>query len=71
MAFNILMVEDDRQICEVVGDFFAGKSGGELELSFAADGDRAMEMLYQIHQGQFFSRWRKEIVMMVIKKRSH
>lgn len=47
MAFNILMVEDDRQICEVVGDFFAGKSGGELELSFAADGDRAMEMLYE------------------------
>ena len=31
MAFHILMVEDDRQICEVVEDFFAGKSGGELK----------------------------------------
>ena len=48
MAFHILMVEDDRQICEVVGDFFDGKSDGELELNFATDGDRAMEMLYEM-----------------------
>ena len=47
MAFHILMVEDDIQICEVVEDFFTGKSNGELELDITGDGDEAMEMLYE------------------------
>ena len=47
MAFHILMVEDDSQICEVVEDCFKEKSEGELEIEFAVDGDTAMEMLYE------------------------
>ena len=47
MAFHILMVEDDAEICEVVEDFFVEKSGHEMELQFAADGGSAFEMLYE------------------------
>lgn len=47
MAFQILMVEDDAEICEVVEDFFVKKSGHEMELQFAADGESAFEMLYE------------------------
>ena len=47
MAFHILMVEDDSQVCEAVEDYFKEKSEGELEIEFAADGDGAMEMLYE------------------------
>lgn len=47
MAFHILMVEDDSAICEVVEDYFIEKSNHELELEFAGDGDKAMEMLYE------------------------
>lgn len=47
MAFYILMVEDDPEICEAVGDFFTEKSGGRLRMEFAQDGDRAMELLYE------------------------
>ena len=42
MAFHILMVEDDSQICEVVEDYFTEKSEGELEIEFAADGDTVL-----------------------------
>lgn len=47
MAFHILMVEDDPEICEVVEDYFIEKSNHELELEFAGNGDTAMEMLYE------------------------
>lgn len=46
MAFQILMVEDDRQICEVVGDYFTDKSENNILVEFAEDGDMAMEKLY-------------------------
>ena len=47
MAFQILMVEDDRQICEIVGDYFSDKSENAVEVEFASDGDLAMEKLYE------------------------
>lgn len=47
MAYNILVVEDSAQIRETIGDFFAAKSGGTMQLSFAEDGDRGLDMLYE------------------------
>lgn len=47
MAFYILMVEDDPEICEAVGDFFTDKSGGQFQMEYAKDGDCAMELLYE------------------------
>ena len=47
MAFQILMVEDDPEICEVVRDYFQEKSNDTMKLHFAGDGDRAMELLYE------------------------
>ncbi|MCR5700871.1 MAG: response regulator transcription factor [Lachnospiraceae bacterium] len=47
MAFQILMVEDDRQIYEVVGDFLTDKSENKITVEFAEDGDKATEMLYE------------------------
>ncbi len=47
MAYNILVVEDSDRIRETIGDFFAAKSGGTMQLSFAEDGDRGLDMLYE------------------------
>ena len=47
MAYNILVVEDSARIRETIGDFFSAKSGGTMQLSFAEDGDRGLDMLYE------------------------
>jgi len=47
VAYNILVVEDSSQIRETIGDFFNAKCGGTMQLFFAADGDKALEMVYE------------------------
>ncbi len=43
MAYRVLLVEDDRQIREVVEDYFSDKSGGEITVITAQDGDEGLE----------------------------
>ena len=47
MAYNILVVEDSSQIRETIGDFFNAKCGGTMQLFFAGDGDKGLEMVYE------------------------
>lgn len=47
MAFRLLTVEDSPQIREMIGDFFNAKGKDTFEVSFAADGDTALAMLYE------------------------
>lgn len=47
MAYNILIVEDDNQIREVISDFFADKSEGEINVETACDGDEGLECVYE------------------------
>lgn len=47
MNYHILLVEDDPRIRELIEDYFSEKSGGQIRISAAADGDRAMEMIYE------------------------
>ncbi len=47
MAYNILVVEDSSQIRETIGDFFNAKCGGTMQLFFAEDGDKGLEMVYE------------------------
>lgn len=47
MAYNILIVEDDNQIREVISDFFADKSEGEISVETACDGDEGLEYVYE------------------------
>lgn len=46
MAYKFLVVEDSAQIREMIGDYFAAKSGGEIELDFAQTGDIGLEKIY-------------------------
>lgn len=43
MSYRILLVEDDRQIREVIEDYFSAKSGGEITLVTANDGNEGLE----------------------------
>ena len=45
MSYRILLVEDDRQIREVIEDYFSVKSSGEITLVTAADGEEGMELI--------------------------
>ena len=45
MSYRILLVEDSRQIREVIEDYFTDKSGGEFDLVTAADGEKGMELI--------------------------
>lgn len=45
MSYRILLVEDDKQIREVIEDYFSDRSGGEITLITAADGEEGMERI--------------------------
>ncbi len=45
--FDILLVEDDSQIREIIEDYFASKSGGEIQIHTAADGLAGLEAVYE------------------------
>lgn len=45
MSYRVLMIEDDRQICEVVEDHFTAKGG--LTLTVANDGERGLVLIRQ------------------------
>lgn len=45
--FHILLVEDDAQIREVIEDYFASKSNGEIQIHTAADGASGLEAVYE------------------------
>lgn len=47
MKNRILLVEDDPDIREVIGDFFSKKSNNEIEIDMAVDGDEGMERIYE------------------------
>lgn len=47
MAFHILVVEDSFQIREMIHDFFTARCEGSMELFFAEDGDRGLELIYE------------------------
>lgn len=46
MAYKFLVVEDSAQIREMIGDYFAAKSSGEIELDFAQTGDIGFAKIY-------------------------
>lgn len=45
MGYTILLAEDERDMREVVADYFAEKSGGTIAVETAADGDTALAMI--------------------------
>lgn len=45
MSYRILLVEDDRQIREVIEDYFSAKGSGEFELVTAKDGEEGQELI--------------------------
>ena len=45
--FDILLVEDDPQIREVIEDYFASKSGGEIRIHTASDGLAGLDAVYE------------------------
>ena len=45
MGYTILLAEDERDLREVVADYFAEKSSGALTVETAADGDAALAMI--------------------------
>lgn len=45
--FEILLVEDDKNIREVIYDFFDDKSKGEMRIDMAEDGMTALEKAYE------------------------
>ena len=44
---HILLVEDDAQIREVIEDYFASKSKGEIQIYSAVDGNHGLEAVYE------------------------
>lgn len=47
MAYNILLVEDDKSIREIITDFFGGKSEGEISVETACDGNEGLDYIYE------------------------
>ncbi len=45
--YNILLVEDDRNICEMICDYFAAKSKLELVIDCAYNGEVGIEKAYE------------------------
>ena len=45
MGYTVLLAEDERDMREVVADYFAEKSGGTVTVETAADGDTALAMI--------------------------
>ncbi len=47
MTYHVLLVEDDRQIREVIEDYFSGKNENAFAITTAKDGDEGMERIYE------------------------
>lgn len=47
MKYHILLVEDDAQIREIIGDYFSAKEEDTFIIDMAKDGDEGMEYLYE------------------------
>lgn len=47
MAYQILLVEDDRQIQEILADYISDKSGGMMKLTLAKNGEEGLERFYE------------------------
>lgn len=47
MEYNILLVEDDKQIREIIMDFFVEKSNGDMLLDLASDGKEGLGYIYE------------------------
>lgn len=47
MKYHILLVEDDAQIREIIGDYFSAKEEDAFIIDMAKDGDVGMEYLYE------------------------
>ena len=47
MAYNLLLVEDDKSIREIITDFFQGKSEGEINIKTASDGNEGLDYIYE------------------------
>lgn len=45
MAYTILLVEDDRQIQEVIEDYFSAKGDGLINVICAHDGDKGLSLI--------------------------
>ncbi len=45
MTYRILLVEDDRQIREVIEDYFSAKSEGEINIVTTEDGDKGLSLI--------------------------
>lgn len=47
MAYQVLLVEDDKQIREILSDYFSEKGKGKIELTAAQDGEEGLERFYE------------------------
>ncbi|MBQ2581795.1 MAG: response regulator transcription factor [Ruminococcus sp.] len=47
MAFRLLVVEDQSQIREMIGDYFGAQEEKVFDLDFAADGDTGLEKVFE------------------------
>lgn len=47
MEYHILLVEDDVQIREIIGDYFSEKKEDHFILDMAEDGDKGMSYIYE------------------------
>lgn len=45
--YKILLVEDDKNISEMICDYFADKSKGVISIEIADDGEKGVEMAYE------------------------
>lgn len=45
--YKILLVEDDKNISEMICDYFADKSKGVISIEVADDGEKGVEMAYE------------------------
>ncbi|MEE0265617.1 MAG: response regulator transcription factor [Acutalibacteraceae bacterium] len=45
--YKILLVEDDKNISEMICDYFADKSKGVISIDVAGDGEKGVEMAYE------------------------
>lgn len=48
MAYRILLAEDDEALRETIMDYLTAKSGGEMKLISAGDGETALKLLSKI-----------------------
>lgn len=46
-VYNVLLVEDDRNICEMIKDYFTDKSKNNIVLDIATDGQSGVEKAYE------------------------